>query len=79
VKGGHPTAPEVERLAPTPVLCLRGEEEAGSPCGELRAPSARVVRLPGGHHFGGDYARVAEALLEAVGDGPATAGERRLP
>jgi type IV secretory pathway VirJ component len=79
VKGGHPTAPEVERLAPTPVLCLSGEEEERSPCGELRAPSARAVRLPGGHHFGGDYARIAEVLLSAVGRGSVTTGERPSP
>jgi type IV secretory pathway VirJ component len=59
--GHHPTVPEVERLLATPVLCLRGEDEADSACRLLR--SARTVTLPGGHHFGGDYGRIADALL----------------
>jgi type IV secretory pathway VirJ component len=61
--GHHPTVPEVARLDTTPVLCLRGEDEPDSACRLLRGASARVVTLPGGHHFGGSYERIAEALL----------------
>ena len=35
--GHHPTVPEVARLEATPVLCLRGEDEADSACRLLRA------------------------------------------
>jgi type IV secretory pathway VirJ component len=45
------------------VLCLRGEDEADSACRLLRTPAVRTVTLPGGHHFGGDYERIAEAML----------------
>jgi type IV secretory pathway VirJ component len=65
-RGGYPTAPEVLRLAPTPVLCLQGEGDADSGCRALRSPHVRVVSLPGGHHFAGDYARIADALLAAL-------------
>jgi type IV secretory pathway VirJ component len=61
--GHHPTAPEVARLEATPVLCLRGEDEADSACRLLRGTAVRAVILPGGHHFGGDYGRIADALL----------------
>jgi type IV secretory pathway VirJ component len=61
--GHHPTVPEVGRLEATPVLCLRGEDEADSACRVLHGAALRTVTLPGGHHFGGDYGRIAEALL----------------
>ena len=61
--GHHATVPEVARLAATPVLCLRGEDEADSACRLLHGAAVRTVTLPGGHHFGGDYERIAEALL----------------
>jgi len=63
--GGRATVPEVRRLAPTPVSCVAGAGEADSACGALRGGGVDVVLLPGGHHLGGDYARVAEALLPA--------------
>jgi type IV secretory pathway VirJ component len=67
VETGHrPTVPEVARLATTPVLCLRGDDETDSACRLLRGPAARVVTLPGGHHFGGHYERIAEAMLAGL-------------
>jgi type IV secretory pathway VirJ component len=61
--GHHPTVPEMVRLGATPVLCLRGEDENDSACRLLRGASQRTVTLPGGHHFGGNYERIADALL----------------
>jgi len=73
--GRHPTAPELARLETTPVLCLRGEDETDSACRLLRAPAARTVTLPGGHHFGGDYERIADELLaELARRGPSRNG-----
>jgi type IV secretory pathway VirJ component len=68
-KGHHPTAPEVARLEATPVLCLQGEDEADSACRLLRGAAVRTLTLPGGHHFGGDYGRIAEALLAELATG----------
>ncbi len=65
-RGRHPTVPEVERLGATPVLCLRGEDETDSACDALRSPAVRVIELPGGHHFGGDYGRIARLLLAGL-------------
>jgi type IV secretory pathway VirJ component len=61
--GHHPTVPEVNRLGATPVLCLRGEDENDSACRLLQGAAVRTVTLPGGHHFGGDYERIADAIL----------------
>jgi type IV secretory pathway VirJ component len=63
--GTHPTVPEVARLE-TPILCMRGEDEADSACRLVHGAAVRVVTLSGGHHFGGDYERIAEALLAGL-------------
>jgi type IV secretory pathway VirJ component len=65
-RGEHETAPEVKRMGPTPVVCIRGDDERDSACGALGGGTVRVVTLPGGHHFGGDYGRLADELLSAV-------------
>jgi type IV secretory pathway VirJ component len=61
-----PVAPEVEKLAGTRILCLYGEEERDSLCPALPTGLATVVPLKGAHHFGGDYAGIAEAILKAA-------------
>jgi type IV secretory pathway VirJ component len=73
--GHYPTAPEVARLGTTPVLCLRGGDEDDSACRLLRGAAVRIVTLPGGHHFGGNYERIGDSLLAAVAPA-ATRAER---
>jgi type IV secretory pathway VirJ component len=65
-RGHHPTAPEVARLGTTPVLCLRGEDESDSACRLLHGAAVRTVTLPGGHHFGGDYEKIADEILAGL-------------
>ena len=62
--GGAPTQPEVLELKGVPVLCLYGEGEADSICPGLPA-SAGIIReqVGKGHHFGGEYAMLAERIL----------------
>ena len=67
--GHYPTAPEAARLGTTPVLCLRGEDESDSACRLLRGAAVRTVTLSGGHHFGGNYEKIADELLAAVAPG----------
>lgn len=55
---------EVVQLAGLPLLCVRGAEEADSLCPRLDPAVARIVTLPGGHHFDGDYAGLARLILE---------------
>jgi type IV secretory pathway VirJ component len=67
--GNAPVLPEVQALGGTPVLCLYGDEELKESLCPLLAqvPGAKSVMLQGGHHFGGDYARVARTILDALG------------
>jgi type IV secretory pathway VirJ component len=59
-------APAIRALA-LPTLCLAGTEEDDTPCpAVLGAPGARVVRLPGSHHFNSDYAAVAVAVNQYI-------------
>ena len=57
------TVPEVERLT-MPVLCMRGSDERDSACSSLKGSHIVVATIGDGHHFGGDYRRVAEAILQ---------------
>jgi len=56
------TVPEVERLS-VPVLCVRGADENDSACASLTGRHISVVTIGSGHHFGGEYTRVADAIL----------------
>ena len=62
---GPETLPEVRKLT-TPFLCIYGEDEDDSICPQLQGSAATVAKLPGGHHFDGDYGRLAETILRAL-------------
>jgi type IV secretory pathway VirJ component len=49
-----------------PVACIFGKDEDDSPCRKLHGGDVRAVALPGGHHFDGDYAGVAQAILATL-------------
>ncbi len=63
--GGLPLAPEMARLDNANVLCIYGAEEKGSACEEL-PDGANRLRLPGGHHFDGNYEELGRRILQAV-------------
>lgn len=70
-----PTRPEALRLHGTPLLCVYGREETDSLCPQLPAGLGQVQALGGGHHFGGDYAALADLVLGAAGPaGPGPVG-----
>lgn len=60
-------APEVLRLSADQVLCIEGEGDDDATCATLPPGHVTVRTLPGGHHFDGDYARLAGAILDSVG------------
>jgi type IV secretory pathway VirJ component len=66
---GVPTRPEVERLDGIRLGCIYGAEEEDSPCRTLGKARIEAIELPGGHHFNGDYERVARAVLQVAGAG----------
>jgi type IV secretory pathway VirJ component len=61
---GKPILPELLKLKGKRILCLYGKEEQGSLCPQLDSSLARSIPFEGGHHFGGDYNALAEALLK---------------
>ena len=67
---GPATLPEVSRIAGVPVLCIYGAEETDSPCPKLDPNRARAVKLAGGHHFDGDYAALAQRILDLADRAP---------
>jgi type IV secretory pathway VirJ component len=60
--GGPPTRPELLEVG-VPVLCVFGEGETDSICPGL--PPGRIAReqIGHGHHFGGEYAALADRIL----------------
>jgi type IV secretory pathway VirJ component len=62
-EGGLPTRPELANLHSAPVLCIYGEGEKDSICPSL--PAARIAseQVGTGHHFGGEYAQLADRIL----------------
>jgi type IV secretory pathway VirJ component len=60
---GLPTRPELANLAVKPVLCIYGEGEQDSICPSLRESRVTSEQVGTGHHFGGEYAQLAEKIL----------------
>jgi type IV secretory pathway VirJ component len=63
---GPATLPEVDRITGMPVLCIYGEDEIDSLCPKLDPHKFKVVKLKGGHHFDGNYAGLANEILNAA-------------
>lgn len=62
----YPVRPEIVALRGMNVLCVYGESENDSLCPTLDPSQFRIVREPGGHHYGGNYDEVAHAILAAL-------------
>jgi type IV secretory pathway VirJ component len=62
--GDKPILPEAQRLSAVDTVCIYGTAEKDSLCPALSPQYARAVPLAGGHHFGGDYDKLAAVILE---------------
>ena len=62
-----PTLPEMQKAGAINVLCIYGTEETDSLCPKLTGRNTKVLGLPGGHHVGGDYARLVSEIMSAAG------------
>ncbi|HYL71765.1 MAG TPA: AcvB/VirJ family lysyl-phosphatidylglycerol hydrolase [Candidatus Dormibacteraeota bacterium] len=62
-EGGPPTRPELDMIGHVPVLCLYGEGEADSICPGLSEPGIAREQVGKGHHFSGEYDRLADRIL----------------
>src|SRR5205807_9750377 len=61
------TAPAVAAIQGPKVQCFRGADEGRhSACNELDPNRVEIVTLPGGHHFDGDYDRLAQSVLAGL-------------
>jgi type IV secretory pathway VirJ component len=62
----YPLAPALTRLKGPTLICLYGDQEARPACPAFPQDVIRGVRLPGDHHYGGDYGAVSAAILAAL-------------
>ncbi|CAJ0687130.1 AcvB/VirJ family lysyl-phosphatidylglycerol hydrolase [Ralstonia mannitolilytica] len=58
--------PEAQKLPTGLGMCIYGKDEKDSNCPALDPKQVQLVRLPGGHHFDGDYAKLARIILEGA-------------
>ena len=62
---GLPIRPEMDKLSAANTLCVYGDDDNESICPKIGAQHAQVVKLPGGHHFGGNYSPLAQLVVGA--------------
>lgn len=65
--GDLPVLPEVDGLRGVKVVCVYGATDAHSLCPAL--PARQAMRMAGGHHLGGDTARIAAIIAAEVEGG----------
>lgn len=61
--GTRKIAPEIQKLKGMKVLCVYGEDETASGCLLLNRSDVNVIEMKGGHHFGGDYEKLARIIV----------------
>ncbi|MDR6624606.1 AcvB/VirJ family lysyl-phosphatidylglycerol hydrolase [Caulobacter segnis] len=64
-RDSFPVAPAIAALKDLKITCVYGDKERHDICPELPDDAVAKIRLPGGHHFDGDYATLGEAVLRA--------------
>ncbi|WP_211451086.1 virulence factor family protein [Collimonas antrihumi] len=66
INDGLPIPPEVAKLPAGLAMCIYGSEETDSACPGLDANHVKLLKLSGGHHFDGNYDRLAGLVLDAA-------------
>jgi type IV secretory pathway VirJ component len=64
--GGLPIRPEADGLRGSSVACIYGADDEDSLCPELAQTDVSVIKVAGGHHFGGDYENLARIILDGL-------------
>ena len=80
--GSHelPIGVEMARMSGANTVCLYGEGDNDSICPRVAPKNATVVKLAGGHHFGGSYGHLADVILgQSTSSGAPTAGNAASP
>jgi type IV secretory pathway VirJ component len=61
-----PEAPELAKIPTDLIQCFYGERESDTACPQLAPRGVEVIRTPGGHHFDGNYAVLADDILNGL-------------
>ena len=63
--GSHelPIGVEMAKMSAANTLCLYGEGDDDTICPKVAPAHATVIKLAGGHHFGGSYEHLADVIL----------------
>jgi type IV secretory pathway VirJ component len=62
---GLPILPELNQIEAHKILCVYGKEEKDeSACQALATSGAKLLELPGGHHFDQDYSTLAARIID---------------
>jgi type IV secretory pathway VirJ component len=64
--GSRLILPEIERLPTPKVQCFYGAEETDTACTAPELKGAELIETPGGHHFDGDYGKLADAIARGL-------------
>jgi len=59
-----PIKPEIAKVPPAMVQCFYGEDEDDTMCPALAASGVEQIKTTGGHHFDGDYDKLAKRILD---------------
>jgi type IV secretory pathway VirJ component len=63
--GEQPLTPELAQIPKAKILCIYGiEEKADTACTDLLNSEAKILELPGGHHFDQDYPKLTRQILD---------------
>ena len=62
---GLPVLPEINKMSAADTLCVYGDDDSDSICPKVSPQHARIIKLPGGHHFGGNYVPLAQLVIGA--------------
>jgi len=60
----YPVAPEIEDLRDVKALCICGDKDSSCICTQLNGQILKPIRMPGDHHFGGNYKAIGEAIWD---------------
>ena len=75
--GSHelPIGPEMKHMNGAKTVCLYGEGDSDTICPKVGPANATVIKLAGGHHFGGSYDHLADIILAQSGESAAAVGQ----
>ena len=62
-KEALPTEPALAPIDPSVIQCFYGADEDDTACQSLQG-KAEVIRIAGSYHFDGDYAALAQRILD---------------